>query len=90
MMALFSVMVHVAYTSPIQMGLLVEVDGPAKLGVQHDLERLHPLFALFCGGGQVGELGGDVGLVFFEPFEGAGEGEMEKRFADLVSVWGVG
>lgn len=65
--------------------LLVEVDRATKLGIQDDLEFLHPLFALFCGGGEVGELRYDVGLVSFETFEGSGLGEVKERFADFVS-----
>lgn len=67
------------------MGLLVEIDGAAKLGVQHDLELFHPPFALFCGGGQAGELGRNVGLILFESFEGSGLRQMEEGFADFVS-----
>jgi len=67
-----------------RMGLLVEVDGTAKLGVQHHFELFHPPFALFCGGGQVGKLDRDVGLILFESFQGSGLRKMEERFADLV------
>lgn len=60
-----------------------------KLGVQYDLELFHPLFTLIRSGGYTGELGCDVGLVFFETLEGTELREMEKRFADLVSECGV-